>query len=123
MSQNKTKISITLDTDLLERYKKVAEARDENLSSCINRQLANHIDDIEELLEMMDSKFYRTIAKGMTSSPKFFKTVARMLGENLPEDLLEQQFQIKKEMIEQGEKRSAEKKRKKKPNRDGLEPA
>ena len=44
-------------------------------------------EDIEELLEMMDSKFYRTIAKGMTSSPKFFKTVARMLGENLPEDL------------------------------------
>lgn len=123
MAQNKTKISITLDTDLLERYKKAAEAREETISSLINRQLANNIDELEEYLTLMESPLYRAVAECMIKSPKILKTVTKMLGDEMPDEEFDELLQLKRKLIEKGRQSEAENKGKNKPIKSKVEPA
>ncbi len=44
----KTKVSITLDDDVIKEIKKLAEQDDRNFSQYINMVLKKHIDDIEK---------------------------------------------------------------------------
>jgi len=48
MKPLKAKVSLTLDEDLLEKAKGLAEACDRSLSQYINLVLKNHIKDLEE---------------------------------------------------------------------------
>ena len=48
MKPLKEKISVTIDTDLLEKLRKIAETDDRSLSSYINLVLKKHLEEIEK---------------------------------------------------------------------------
>ena len=44
----KTKVSITLDSDIVEKIKELAEKDDRSFSQYINVLLKNHLEDVEK---------------------------------------------------------------------------
>ncbi len=78
----KTPISITIDSELLERIDRYASASDESRSTVIERMCRNDIAEQEEFLGDMESPTMRMLYKAVASKPVLEMMLSVMEGES-----------------------------------------
>lgn len=112
MTENKERISLTLDPDLLRRIDAVCTARNEARSAFIERVLGHVIKEEEEFVSDMENPLYRALVSVIKSSPSVMGAISKLIGENLEGEALEEARRRMAEHIERGKERQAVKKQK-----------
>ncbi|MCC6580873.1 MAG: hypothetical protein IT440_10570 [Phycisphaeraceae bacterium] len=81
--ENKERLTVTIDRDILQRIDAVATAREEPRSRVIERICRNGIKAEEEYLSDLEKPALRFIAEAITSRPALVSALARVIGEQL----------------------------------------
>lgn len=84
-NENKERVTITLDADLLRRIDGVCEARGEPRSAFIERMLRREIHGEEELMADLESPLYRAVVHVVKGMPGFVDLVAKAAGQDAAE--------------------------------------
>jgi hypothetical protein len=83
MAENKIKVTMSLDAELLRRIDAVAELRDEKRSQAVERILKGEINSEEGYLRDMENPVLRGLHSALTSSPAAMRLLAKAVGEHL----------------------------------------
>lgn len=110
MPENKSKVAITIDPDLLQRIDAVADLRGQSRSSVIERIIRNEIEAEEEFVEDMDSPVMQTILGVILNTPGVTETIARVVGNNMNKEQLAEMKKGLKEQVARGKERTAKSK-------------
>lgn len=108
MTENKDKISISIDPDLLRRVDAVCAAREETRSSMIERVLKNEIAGEEQFLKDMENPINRAIMSTIINTPGLLAAVARLVNEHLEAGDLDHMREKLPQQMERGKRRAAE---------------
>lgn len=109
-NDNKAKIGISIDPQLLGRIDAVCEARGEPRSAFIERVLVNEIAGEEEFVQDMENPFTRAVARAMTASPKVTELLAKFVVSDLPAEDRKKIHGWLTDQLERGSGRMAAKK-------------
>lgn len=109
MSQNKSKIAITIDSKLLERVDHVAEERGQSRSSVIERLVRNEIKSEEKFVKEMESPIHRAILGVMINTPGVVEVMAKLVQDNMSPTDAEEIKQGLQKQAARGKERSKKK--------------
>ena len=88
--ENKEKISISIDAELLRRLDAVCEARGQSRSAVFERIVRNEIDGEEKFLDYMEKPINRALMTVIMKTPGVLDAIATLVGEHLtPENVVE----------------------------------
>src|SRR5688572_27055487 len=88
MSENKEKISISIDAALLRRIDVVCANRDEARSAFFERLAENQIGEEETFTRLMENPLWRGFLSALTSSPAVLKAIATVAGDTMSDEEL-----------------------------------
>lgn len=80
---SKRPISISIETDLLDRVDRLAELRGDTRTAVIERAIRNDIAEQEEFIESLANPVVRGVHKTLTSSPTLLRIIARLVDEDM----------------------------------------
>lgn len=83
----KTKISIAIDSDSLERIDAVAETRRQSRSEVISRILRNGVTQEENLLQTLEHPLAGPLV-GLLLNERVVQALAKIAGQEVPTDML-----------------------------------
>lgn len=110
MHENKERITITLDAELLRRIDVVCADRHEPRSSYIERLLKDSMKEVESFRQDLENPVFRGIAKALVSTPGVLTAIAKLAGNELSSEELAEIRKDMPRMIEQGRERQSTKK-------------
>lgn len=111
MPENKAKIAVSIDADLARRIDAIADARDENRSQVVQRIIQDGIAEEEKFVHGMENPILRGLLETMTSSPKLLRTIAKIVGEEMDEEILADMQEGMKKQAALGRERKQSKKK------------
>jgi len=123
MSENKPKISISLDADLLRRIDAACEARNEARSAFIERVLENEIEGEETFVRDMESPIWRGLITALAKSPSVTMAIAKVVGEELSPEHMAQIQKRAPELAQLGRERQVAKRGKRGEGKVGVQGA
>ena len=109
-SENKVRVTITIDPKLLERVDTVCEAIHSKRSTIMELMIEQGIAEREKWVRDMENPILRAIARGLTKSPNVVEAVAKLVGEEFTERDRKWFREGLKEQIELGKERAEAKK-------------
>ena len=107
--KRKTPISVTIDTDLLERIDAVSGKMGMSRSLIIERMLKRDIGQRELFVQDMENPVARAMAAALTYSPKATEALLKLFGDEFDEVQRQWIRDGLKEQIERGREREADK--------------
>ena len=99
-----------MDAALLRRLDKVCDARNQARSQVIERIVGDQIEKEEGFVKDMENPVLRTVLNAMVNTPGLIHTMAKLVGQNMTDEELDNLRVGAKEQIEYGKARQQLKK-------------
>ncbi len=109
MSENKEKISISIEADLLRRLDAVCEARGDSRSAVIERILRDEMPEEESFLQGMEDPMSRALIATLIRSPAVLKVIATVAGKAISDADLKRVQERAPEHFRRGKERERKK--------------
>ncbi len=105
MGENKERITISIDPDLLRQIDEICEKSGEPRSAMIERVLRWRVPEEQEALRDAENPVYRALIAAFKESPALLGMVAKIAGRTLTQDQIAQMQESTKEQLRRGKER------------------